>query len=388
MSGNFQTKHIAIQACLQTGNATILKSDPGLGKSRYIYSLADAADRFIGAPVIGSRCDQTDFGGIPYNDNGKMRLSTPWFVQEVCDQDRPAVVFYDEVSNTPRNVLGSMLDGIQTGRWGAGRLPRFTWQPMAMNPTETAADGTELPAPFSNRAFHFDWKPTAKDFVRGMQSGWQQPEFTSVRKTWEVGIQKWRAIVAGYINAKPADYHVLPEEEGKRSGAWPSPRSWDDLVCQALAALDSMYGSVVVSKDAKSNAIDNLRDVQLAIVSAAVGYAYALQFFGWMDSLELPDLEEILKKPSTFEPHYRGDINFTVLSGIAQIVAENPTDERYLAGWDVMHVAAEKKLVDVACTAARTLALLRRKMPKLPTPKTQLVPFIKIMQKAGMLDKK
>lgn len=385
--GNHQTQHIAILACLQTGNPTILKSDPGLGKTRYINSISEAAGRYM-TVVIGSHCDQTDFGGIPYVDkDGKMRRSIPWFVQDILDQNLPATILYDEVSNTPRNVLGGMLNGIQTGRFGAGQVPEGSWQPMCMNPTETAADGTPLPPPFANRAYHFNWKPASKDFVRGMQSGWPEPEFISVRKNWEVGIQKWRMLVAGFVNDKPAAYYALPEEEAQRADAWASPRSWDDLVCQGLAALDSMYGSQTVTT-ADKNAIDNLRDVQLAIVSAAVGDAFALQFFGWMDSLELPNLESILKKPSTFEPHYRGDINFAVLSGIAQLVAEDCTPERYIAGWDVMEVAASKNLKDVACTAARTLALLRRKNPKLPTPRTQLEPFIKIMQKAGMLDKK
>jgi MoxR-like ATPase len=153
--GNHQTQHIAILACLQTGSPTILISDPGLGKTRYINSIADAAGRFM-TLVIGSQCDQTDFGGIPYVDkDGKMRRSIPWFIQDILDQDRPAVILYDEVSNTPRSVAGSMLNGIQTGRFGAGQVPEGTWQPMAMNPVDTATDGTPLTPAFSNRAYHF-----------------------------------------------------------------------------------------------------------------------------------------------------------------------------------------------------------------------------------------
>lgn len=375
MSVDFKTIWKTVCVALQTGYAVLLEGKPGMGKSSFAKQIARAAGRHL-EPVIPATCDPTDIGGLPEKVEivGKKLHRTirtqPWFVGNIEDklaEGIKSILFHDEIGNAPRSVQSVLLRGVLEGFYGEAKLPDDTWTIMASNPPDCGTDGVDFAPPFSNRFYHFTWEPSVQDWARYIRSGREddQAEFCWLSKNWEAGIPKWEGLIVAYCEARPAAAENLPDSDSGRSGAWASYRSWIELGARGLAALDSVKGN---------------RDCQLLLLSGAIGNAGALDFFTWLDNMDLPKPEDLLKNPDSFEPSRRNDINFVALTSVAQYVAENLTAENFVKGWTVMNVAANKGLTDVAATAARELAKMKKKNPGLPKIDQLLVPFIKLFQ--------
>jgi hypothetical protein len=373
-----------ICALVQTEKPIILLGEPGTGKTAFINALMNAAKRVL-RELIGSRLDPTDVAGIPGRvvdpETGIAETipSRPWFIRQAQEDAAKGIatcIFWDEFSNTSRATQGSILTGLWGGRFGIYELPAGTWQMLAANPPDCAADGIDFAAPTSNRLYHIQWKPSVADWAKGAREGWPTPTFYWVDKDKAAVARKvWVNLITSFCEARPAQAQKLPDTEVGRSGAWPSMRTWEEYGADALAHLDAL---------ACEFAAGEKRECQLTMLAAAVGDAAALEFFGWYDNLDLPKPEDLIKNPKSFKPSGRNDVNFVALTSVAQYVAEAPTADNFTRGWEVMFVAANAGLVDVASTAARELARLKQKNPTLPKVDVFLAPFIKLFKEVNI----
>jgi len=96
----------------------------------------------------------------------------------------------------------------------------------------------------------------------------------------------------------------------------------------------------------------------------------------WEMEMDLPDPEEVLADPDSFQVPERGDRAYAVLSSVAAAVASNPTVERWLAGWRVLGKAGEDA-PDVAAVPARVLAQCRPKGAPAPPEAKLFAPLFK-----------
>lgn len=363
----------AIGYCVAAGVPSIAWGDPGTGKTSAITALAEAMGAHLEV-IIASICEPADIGGWPVADHtaGCVRRSPPLWARNMIEHGG-GIAFWDEASTPPPAVQAGMLRVILDNVVGDVRLPDNTVHIAAANPPESAAGGWDLAPPLANRFCHFDWTFDAKTWSEGLAAGaWPAPTVPTLPAGWESNGIEARGLIAGYTKTRPQVVLQLPQDETKAGRAWPSPRSWT-MASRLLSA--SMAGSAP-------------HDVRMSLVAGCVGIGVAHEFFGWVEKLDLPDPEEILKKPTTIRlPFSRGDRMYVVLAGVAHAAQREMKDAkeriaRNSAAWQVLKRAHDEGKGDIAAGAARALA---KNHPKgAPVPK-EAKAFLPMLKAAGLI---
>ncbi|MFD0823772.1 AAA family ATPase, partial [Micromonospora zhanjiangensis] len=194
------------------------------------------------------------------------------------------------------------------------RLPAEVRIVAAANPRASAADGWELSPPLANRFVHLRWTHDPDVVVRGLGGTWPRaalPRLSPDRLTGAVAYA--RRAVCGLLTARPTLVHRLPDNEARRGGPWPSPRSWEmtlRLIAFATAAGTS-------------------REVLSMLVRGTVGDGPGLELLASLDRMDLPDPEDLLADPATAELPERGDLRQAVLDGVVAAVRARPERSRW-----------------------------------------------------------
>ncbi|MDP3772733.1 MAG: hypothetical protein Q8Q85_00540, partial [Gemmatimonadales bacterium] len=232
------------------------------------------------------------------------------------------------------------------------------------NPVDVGG-GFDLSLPLLNRFVHLDWNFEIENWKRGMLSGWPDPKPFALPAGWESELYSTRALIAGFLDKRPHLALNVPGTNGKAQGtprAYPTPRSWD-VASRLLAAAKAVGGN---------------KDDRLAVVAACIGDGAAIEFLRWEDALDLPDPEALLAKPGSFKLPERGDQQYAVLGSVVAAAIRKLTNDRWLAAWEVIAAAAKQGGADVAASAARALAGVKRDGFTLPTKHVQaLYPLLR-----------
>ena len=126
------------------------------------------------------------------------------------------------------------------------------------------------------------------------------------------------------------------------------------------------------------------KDVKLLLAMGAVGPGPANEFIHWAEEANLPDPEDLLKKPESLVlPKDRGDLQFAILGSVAGAVQARMTPARYKNGWLVMVQAAHQAAPDVAAAAVISMAKARKSDCKVP-PEAKV--FFPLLQSAGLTE--
>lgn len=331
----------------------LLWGEPGIGKSATLRGLADG----LGVPletVIASVHEPADFSGLPVLGadpaaEGVTLAPPDWAVRIVRSGD--AVLFFDELSTAPPAVQAALLRVVLERQVGALRLPSTVRIVAAANPPDSAADGWQLTAPLANRFVHLQWAHRPSTVVRGLSGTWpavRVPVVDAARV--DAAVSRARTAVCGFLTARPDLTHRLPSLADKRSGPWPSPRTWEMAVRVLAVAL----------------ATDASREATLAVLAGTVGDGPTLELLAYLETMDLPDPEEVLADPARFVLPERADRQLAVLSAVVAAVRREPTRRRWTAGWRVLATAIDGGVPDVAAQAAFDLAALRE--PDWPVP--------------------
>jgi hypothetical protein len=117
------------------------------------------------------------------------------------------------------------------------------------------------------------------------------------------------------------------------------------------------------------------------LTSGCVGAGAAHELLSWRRDLDLPDPEELLNDPDSFDIPPRTDRAFALLASIVACVVADNTTERWNQAWGVVHrfIAAEKH--DVAAIAARQLA---RNRPDGARPPAFVADLLPLLREAGL----
>jgi hypothetical protein len=177
-----------------------------------------------------------------------------------------------------------------------------------------------------------------------------------------------RAVIAAYIKAAGRDAWLAPPDDvARRSGAWPSGRTWY-LASRLLAAIEAVS--------------PGNRILQAAALAGLVG-DQALPFLEYREALNLPDPEEILKDPRSLVLPDRIDRAYAVCYSLVGAVLNKKTPERWHAAMIALGVAA-KKHADIPTAAARTLCDRRHRPEGAITLPEECRPFYDLMQLAKL----
>lgn len=338
----------ALAIAVQVGQPVLLWGAPGEGKSRMIEQVADQ----LGRPcevVVGSVREASDFVGLPMRVDGSVTFAPPRWATR-CLERPDTVVFLDELTTAAPSVQAAMLRVVLEREVGDLRLPPSVSFVAAANPPEMSAGGDDLAPPLANRFCHLDWEAEPAQWTSGLLRGWVPapvPLVPAARGAYE---DRWRAAVAGFINARPAALRRLPDDVVAQGRAWPSPRTWDAASRIAAAA----------------EAADASRSTRSVLVSGLVGTGAAIEFLRFVDDMDLPDPEVLLANPAALHTGGRVDQLLAALAGVGAAVASDPTFERWQAAWQVLAAACDAGRADVAAVSA--VALLELRQPDWPAP--------------------
>ena len=148
-----------------------------------------------------------------------------------------------------------------------------------------------------------------------------------------------RALIAAYVRAAGRDAWLAPPDDpARRSGPWPSGRTWY-LASRLLAAIEAVS--------------PGNRVLQGAALAGLVG-DQALPFLEYRETLNLPDPEDILKDPRSLVLPDRTDRAYAVCYSLVGAVLNNKTPERWQSAMIALGVACRKN-ADIPTAAARTL---------------------------------
>jgi len=239
-------------------------------------------------------------------------------------------------------------------------LPEGVVVVAAANPPEQAADGWDLAAPLANRFCHLDWTVEPAALAQGLAGGWEAPQVPTLPDEWRAAIPATRGIIAAFLTVRPGLALDLPTDAARSGRGWPSPRTWD-MASRLWTAARAAGAST---------------EAETALITGAVGDGAGIELLMWEMEMDLPDPEEVLADPDSFQVPERGDRAYAVLSSVAAAVAANATVERWLAGWRVLGKAGEQA-PDVAAVPARVLAQCRPKGASAPPEAKIFAPLFK-----------
>jgi MoxR-like ATPase len=306
----------ALITALEANSPVILWGLPGIGKSAMVKSVAEA----MGAQyevVVASQQEPADIAGQPYVTDGSAEAMThlvpPW-AKRLMDADaegRPGILFLDELDKAPIAAQNAALRVARERVVGDRELGRNVRVVAAANPPEMG--GWDLTAPMANRFIHLNYTYDSDVVIRGIQTGaWggKPSEDMSVGEELRQARVKWRSMVSGFLARNPDMIHQLPKNESEQGRAWPSPRTWDELV-HALAVAERRgrtSDSTVVAK----------------LCEGAVGRGAATEFRTWVDKVDLPDPEDILRDPTNAKIPDRPDQMLVSINSVVGSVISRP----------------------------------------------------------------
>lgn len=181
-----------------------------------------------------------------------------------------------------------------------------------------------------------------------------------------------RSKIASFIRRRGNLLIDMPKDDEKRSGAWPSPRTWD-------------FGTRLM---AAAEALGEDSDEQLGMLSACVGNGAAVEFVNWLVALDLPDPEDVMADETKLVVEKeRPDKTHAILSGVVAAMSARPTSERYVQTWKVLAHAAKLGTADIAVGLVSTVRKIGRNLQDqgelLPEVTEYVKPFMPMLAKAG-----
>lgn len=369
----------AVSICIQTQIPVLLIGEPGVAKTALVEALFDElCDSWD--TRIASLSEPVDFGGFPVPQGDKVALMPAAWLKRLADEQGRSGLFLDEFSNAPPATRAAALRGILDRTWGDVKVPNLATV-AAMNPPEMAESGYSLSAPLANRFVHINWAMEAGWWTEQMLAGFPAPSGAVVKvpSDWkDTHLAEARTLVASYAQRfGTAAMQAIPKSRDQQSGPWPSFRSWT-VVIDILAACNA--AGVGIKRDASGNGHSS--DILSVLVAGAVGEGAARQFLTYVESLDLPDPEEILKDPIklTF-PKDRGDKAFATVMSVIAVVASNNTRERRAQAWHVLARAHDMDRADLGLAAAKVLSKLGK--GELPPP--VINKYVKLLKQLGLM---
>ena len=333
-----QTK--ALGVALQAGVPVMLWGLPGIGKTAVIEDFGELMGAHV-ETIIGSQYEPSDIAGQPWVVGDHLEHLPPEYAATIAalPPGQMSLLFCDELDKAPPAVSAAMLRLVRERKVAGIALPNTCKIVAAANPPELG--GWDLSAPMANRFLHLQWKPTAESIVQGLGTGmWPGVEYTKVDEDELVEARhRWHGLVAGFLSAHGQMAHVMPKEESKQGLAWPSPRTWENLI---------RLGSY-------SDAMGQPQTVLAQLVHGSVGEGAGNEFLTFINNLDLPRSEDILKHPDQIDIPDRGDKAAVVCHSLAAAIVEKPTQERIDAAIHYLERVSHGRHRDTVLPAMRTI---------------------------------
>lgn len=387
---NLRTVRLA-RAALRTLFTPLFIGSPGIGKSALARSLAQSLG--VKSYVIClSHKEGTEVHGTPVLSQKRIKIddeefmvveqAPPKYAVEAMKQEFGAILVYDELTCTPHTTMAPALSIMHEYVLGELQLPSDRIGIIACaNPPSLAAGGWKLPPPMANRLKHLPfWSEVTSttEWIENFPGYWGQPPQL---KRWgqEIPQDDWaraRTLVAAFIRRYPDHLLKVPVSAEDRSGAWPSPRTWD-----------------MVSRDIVAAELEGLNDDERHIlISGSVGEGCALQLAGWLAAMDMPDPRELIDNPNKFVIPDNDDKLFYILMACCEDVTyrikqseapknahnkkkKNEAYQAWLNVWKLVSTVVQGQVVDgVTKTGPKDIAAIAANHLANHQPKNAIAP--------------
>lgn len=210
-----------------------------------------------------------------------------------------------------------------------------------MNPVDVSVNGSELPAPMSNRFIHVKWKFDQQEWLDNIVSGFDNVEAPVIEDMMgmvadDKSIMWGRSIVRAFLSKRPGYIRPgAPRDPVNAAKPWPSPRTW--------TYLSDMLGHIHR---------EDYDAIGLA-VRGSVGEGPAREFMSYLKSNNLLDPEAAMDDPKSVDYTSPVDIVVALLAGV-EAIGLNDAD-RWSDAMGVMTACAASQRTDMALPFSRRL---------------------------------
>lgn len=331
--GSTSTPAGRLAVAIEANRPALLMGAPGTAKTAMIEALAAERGAYLEV-LIASAQDPTTILGIPMpSEDRQYTLPTmPGWARRINEHHaagESTMLFVDELTTVSPPVAGALLSVIQSRRADGWTLPAETRIVAAANPPDLAVGGWAIEPAMANRWVHIDWPAPTAEWL-----------------AWAKG-QKSPALqlIAEYIETVPAELLAVPTDIRRRSGPWPSPRSWTNAA--ALIDVSGDYGMAALT----------------------VGDAGAATFAAWVAKRDVPSVADMLsgKRPIPERPD--------AFAAALQSLTTEATDETLERTIELLTGAIA---IDAAQVAAATRALASRELV------AGIAPLVDAIEAAGI----
>jgi len=322
----------------QAGVVGLVMGEPGTAKTALTRSLALLVGRNYHALLLDQELPE-DMGGYKYKDAIDVDGRSYDVMKSVMDERLvrchlvPSILHIDELTNVGHAQQAAALGLMNEGIPG-------TWIFASANPVHQATAGCALAPAMVNRLCVLEWEIP----VAAIREGWRnnlnfpEPTMPVLQDDWMDHSKVWFAHLDQFAERNPILMQKCPEDATQASEPWPSFRSWTNAG-KLLGAATSVGAS---------------RDTHQKLVTGCVGEGACKEFFNWLSKQDLPNPEEILARPESFQIPRRADLAMAVAASVVNAVRENKTGERWEAARDFIE-HAYKTSPEVATVAESRL---------------------------------
>jgi hypothetical protein len=315
--------------------------------------------------------EPADIGGYPapnLTDQVVDLLPVRAFKQanELAEQGFFVIVFLDELRTITPSQQAAAMKFVHEGIAGDMQVSKWVRRAAAANSVDESAGGMPLEPPMANRWAHIFTSPNAMEWAEDMRLNTYALQ-SSLSKEATKRLPMERSLVATFIARKPSMLLMVPKDEDKRDGPWPSPRTWD-YAAHAWAAA----------------ATEDL-DFRMELLAGCVGVETAGMFIKWRESFDLPDPEELLdgSYKGKIQDEDRPDRTYTILSAVVSAVADTWTPKRYEQAWSIHAKAAQEGAGDIAAATVGTLMRTAQDKRDVPSIAKHAQGFADFLRRAG-----
>lgn len=333
-----------IRIAIEARKPVIGTGEPGTGKTAWAMTLdgtgcIDAPKGHKVIQVIGSVRDPADIGGWPMRTDDGIVLEPPYwakYASMLALDGYHVIIVWDELRTVTAPQQAALLKVIHENRVGDMEMPLTISHCAFANSVEDSAGGVPLEPPMSNRFVHVPWVPSVTKWVKDMTLNVYAPQ-GYLPEYALAKLPQMRVEVATYINHRQENLQVLPKEEDKRDGPYPTCRTWDYSAHLWAVTNDQTWG---------------WREQLLA---TCVGEEMAADFVNWRISLDLLSPEDILS--GNFEVDgkvlvdlERPDRTFAQIANVMSYMSTSEDKDDLKGAWKALGHCAEKGAADIAAS--------------------------------------
>jgi hypothetical protein len=226
----------------------------------------------------------------------------------------------------------------------------------------------------ANRFVHLNWKPSDASIIQGLGTGmWPGVKYEEVdSEQLTECTNRWHGLIAAFLETKPNLIHSFPKDESKQGLAWPSPRTWENVIKLGATCEATGQSPVVLAQ----------------LVNGSVGDGPGVEFTTFIRNMDLPFPEAILKDPDKSPIPDRGDKVAAVCHSLASAISGNTTQARLDAGIKYLERVSQQRHADAVLPAMRVILSIVFGGGKYKIPQEdQAQRFVKSLYDCGLGDR-